>query len=194
MARAGSKTHGSVRSGETGFTLVELMVATSMMLIVFFAGLGLFEVAQRAQPAISSQNERIQSAQVGIERVARELRQTFRVVSASPTTLIVETFVPRTTCGGATPGTARSCRVTYACSAGSCTRTVAELNGSGSSVPVTFASDLITNNVFTYSPSSTAPTAITIRLAVRAEDGSSEDAVTLTDGAVLRNVSGAVGS
>ena len=50
-----------------------------------------------------------------------------------------------------------------------------------------FATDVISNDVFAYTPSATAPTAVTVT--VRLQDDGAEDQITLSDGAAFRNVS-----
>jgi len=172
---------------ESGFTLIELLVAASLMLIVFAVALGMLQLAGEKEPEARAANARIQEAQVGVERVVRELRQTYNVVSATPSSLTVETYLQTTSCVNGSTGSSRPCRITYACASGNCTRTVGTVGGSSWDTPSRFASDVLSNNIFTYSPTSAAPTSVTMTVGLRAEG--SEDAITLSDGAVMRNVS-----
>lgn len=199
MGPRGMNTRERVPRGDAGFTLVELLIGTMMTLIVFSAGLTLLDISGRSEPEIASRNAKIRDAQVQVERVVRELRQTSTVVASSPTSLTINTYVPRTSCTGGTLGTARSCRVTYSCSSGSCTRTISAPGTSTPASSVTFIRGLASNNVFTCSPDPTcaspaALSAVTFTVVLPSEPGSNEDAITLSDGAAFRNVTGAVGS
>jgi prepilin-type N-terminal cleavage/methylation domain-containing protein len=175
------------RGPEAGFTLIELLVAAALMLVVFALALGMLQLSGQKEPEARAANARIQEAQVGVERIIRELRQTYDVVSATPSSLTVETYLQTTSCINGTTGSSRACRVTYACASGNCTRTVGSVGGSSWDTPSRFATDVLSNNVFTYSPNSTDPTSVTMTVGLRAEG--SEDAITLSDGAVMRNVS-----
>lgn len=177
------------RGGEAGFTLVELLVGISVMLVITFATLGLLEIAQRSEPEIRESNERIQEAQTGMERVVRELRQTHGIVSATPTSLTVNTYLSGSSCAGGSGTGARSCRVVYACASGDCTRTASELSGASPGPAVPFATDVISNEIFAYSPSSTSPTGVTLTVQLR--EAGAEDQITLSDGVTFRNVSAA---
>lgn len=179
---------------EDAFSLIELIVAISVTLIVAAAGLGLLEAAGRSEPRLRAENAKIQTAQTAMERVVRELRQTYTVSTPTPTasSLTVLTYLPRTTCGGSTVGAARQCKVNITCTAGTCTRTVSEVNGSGPSSQV-IATGLISNSVFSYLPSTAAPTQMTVTFGLSQTPGSSEDAITLSDGVVFRNITGASG-
>jgi len=194
MGPTGMDTRERIPQGDAGFTLVELLIATMMTLIVFSAALALLDISGRTEPEIASRNAKIQAAQLQVERVIREIRQTSAVVAASPTSLTIETYVPRTSCTGSTLGDARSCRVTYSCVSGSCTRTISAPGTSTPASSTTFLSGLTSNDVFTCSPSCTSPTAVNFTVVVASESGSGEDAITLSDGAAFRNVTGAVGS
>lgn len=184
-------------SHEDGFTLPELVVATAMTLIIFAAALGLLAFSGRTQPKISTQNSKIEGAQIAMERISRELRQTYSVVqSPTPTasSLTINTYVPAgAACNSSAGGSARACKVVYSCSSGACTRIISELNGSGASSPTTIITGLASISVFSYTPSSAAANAIGVTFQV-ASLTPGEDAITVSDGVALRNVSGAVGT
>jgi type II secretory pathway pseudopilin PulG len=173
---------------QRGFTLVELLSSIATMLIVLLAALAMFEFAVRAQPQVSQRNDAIQTAQVEIERMVRDLRQAYGVVSATPSALTVLTYDNRTTCAGATLGPSRECRVTYTCSAGTCTRASAEANGSSPGAPRTIITGLASDSVFGFTPSAAAPSTILIRLEMPASGTDGEDAVTLEEGVTMRNL------
>jgi hypothetical protein len=126
-----------------------------------------------------------------IERLTREVREGSTVATATASEFSFVTFVRAQPCGGTgqpsetTP--AIQCRVTYACSGGTCTRTEALPDGSGGGTPVTLVEGLNTPNVFTYSPA-TIPRYVTVTLEYPARQGG--ESITLSDGAALRNVAG----
>lgn len=173
--------------------MVELLVFTMMLLVVLGAGMALLVVAVRNQPRVSDRDFAIQRGRAIQERFARELRQSSLVEDApAPTSssITFDTYVRRTQCGGP-PETdptkpAIACKVTYACAAGACDRTEAPLAGQpGTTTTVELVSGLSSSAVFGYSPDSTNPEYVTMRLVFPAEGG--DDAVTLDDGVDLRN-------
>ena len=178
---------------ERGVSMVELLVFTMMLLVVLGAGMTLLIVAVRSQPRISDRDFAIQQGRVLQERFARELRQSSLVEQTpAPTSssITFDTYVRRTQCGGAveTDPTkpAIACKVTYTCTAGACDRTEAPLPGQpGTTTTEQLVSGLSSSAVFGYSPDSTNPDYVTMRLVFPAEGG--DDAVTLEDGVDLRN-------
>ncbi len=179
-------------TSESGFTLVELLVGITIMLIVLAAGFTLLDIVVRSEPAVRAANSSIQDAQITAERMARELRLTSHVNSASANSLSVDTYLQQgSSCtASAATETARECRVVYTCGSTSCSRTVSEVNGSGAQT-ATFVTGLTTGDIFSYSPSTTAPTSISLTLRFAGDNG--DDAITVTDGVALRNL-GTVGS
>jgi len=174
---------------ERGFTLPELLIATILGLAIVGAAAMFFTTGVRQQPKVSARADQIQTARFTMERIVRELRQGSTVPSASATQLTVVTYVDSATCGGAHATTARACRVSYSCSAGTCTRTEAQPDGSSPGSAVTVVKGLSSNNVFSYTPATaTAPAYVGVTLAFPAQNG--DDAITLADGASLRNPSG----
>jgi len=173
--------------GHSGHTLVELLVATFSFLALLGVGLAILPMVLRSEPRISERAARIQEGRSLIERLTRELRQGSGVQSASSTSLAFLTYVRRTQCGTSTVAeTAIQCRVTYSCQGGTCTRTERNPDGSGTAGPVQLAAGL-QSAFFGYAPSALAPEYVSVRLAYPAEGG--DDAVTLEDGANLRNAS-----
>jgi type II secretory pathway pseudopilin PulG len=179
---------------ESGYTLIELLIGVTMMLIVLGAGFTLLQIVMRSEPEIRSTNSSIQDGQIAAERIIRELRQTSSVNAATASSLSVDTYLQQTSsCAGAggTAETARECRVVYSCGSTSCTRTVSETDGTGAQT-ATVITGLTNGNVFSYSPSATAPTTISLTLQLAGD--APDDAITISDGVVLRNVSGALGA
>ena len=168
-----------------GFTLPELLIATVLGLIVVGAAVAVFTVSVNNQPRISSKSAAIQQARTAMERMTRELRQSSTVPTATPSQLSIVTYVHSATCGGASANTAISCRVTYACSAGACTRTEARPDGASPGPAVRIVSGLASNNVFTFAPSAGAPGYVGATFAFPGTGG--EDAITLSDGSAIRN-------
>lgn len=173
---------------ESGFTMIELLVASGILLVVMFAALGLLQISQRSEPEITSKNARIQTAQLELARMTRELRQTASVVTPSASSLVVDTYVNTADCVDGGAGTAQLCRVTYSCDEGICTRSVGEVSGGGAGPAKEAVHDLASDSIFSYEYSSGTVTGINLTLAVSSDQGS-EDAITLNGGVVLRNVS-----
>ena len=176
----------SISADDRGFTLPELLVATVLGLLVIGAAVTAFTSTIQSQPRINSQAAAIQQARTTMEQITRELRQGSSVPSASTSQLSVVTYVHSATCGGATSNTSISCRVSYSCSGGTCTRIEAKPDGTAPGSPVQVVAGLSSDNVFAYTPpSATSPAYVGVTLALPAKGGS--DAITLSDGAALRN-------
>lgn len=165
-------------AGDEGFTLTELLVAMTIGLVVMGAGVMMFTAAIGSQPKQSARLAKVQDARTTSERIVRELRQGRAAPTATSSQLSIETY-----CGGA----ASPCLVTYNCTAGACTRVEeAQVDGADPGPTTTVVSGLSNAIVFTYSPSSSAPTWVGITLQFPAEGG--DDAITVEDGAALRNL------
>jgi prepilin-type N-terminal cleavage/methylation domain-containing protein len=163
-------------AGDEGFTLAELLVAMMIGLVVIGAGVMMFTAAIGSQPKQSARLEKVRNARITSERIVRELRQGRTATTSTSSQLAIETY-----CGGA----ASPCRVTYTCTAGTCNRVEAQPGGTSPGPATTVVSGLSNGIVFTYSPSSSAPRWVGITLQFPAEGG--DDAITVEDGATLRN-------
>jgi hypothetical protein len=149
----------------------------------------------RAEPSISGRAHSIQKARTSVERMMRELRVAYKVEQAGSNQLTVLTFSRNSVCGdpgaGLLPSTspAKQCRVTYSCadSAGTvvCNRSEGPLLGTGGTTRE-FVRGISSRDVFTYVPNASSPDHVDIRLVFPAQIG--DDAITLDDGADLRNV------
>jgi prepilin-type N-terminal cleavage/methylation domain-containing protein len=170
---------------DEGFTLPELLIGMTIGLLVVGTGVMVFTTAIRSQPRTSDRLAKIRDARTASERIVRELRQGWDTPTATSSQLSILTYVHSATCGGPGAGSAIPCRVTYSCSGGACTRTEAQPNGGSPGPSRTVVSGLAGSPVFTYSPSSAAPTWVGITLSYPAASG--DDAVTIEDGATLRN-------
>lgn len=174
---------------ERGVTLIEMLVAVSMALIVL-AGAGMvIVVAARNTPRVAERSADVQAGMVLQERVGREVRQGYRILNATSSSMELYTYRRVATCGTETPipatDPAIACRITYSCSTGGvCTRSETDPAGAVPPSVETVATGLLSDQVFTYSPSASAPEYITMRLAF---DGPNGDSATLEDGFELRN-------
>jgi type II secretory pathway pseudopilin PulG len=181
-----SAPRGPALADQAGFSLVELLVATMMAMIVLGAAVMVFTSAITSQPDLSRKNTDIQTARTSMERIVRELRLGSSVSVATSSQLRLVTWVNTATCGGSAAATIKKqCVVTYTCAGSACTRTEAPPAGGTTGPAVTVVTGLSSPNVFTYTPSATAPTYITVGLTFPAAHG--DDAITLKDAAALRN-------
>jgi type II secretory pathway pseudopilin PulG len=184
MQRA-RKAASALRREEPGLTLVELLIAATVGLVVVGGALAMLAGAIRSEPRTASKVVAIQQARSAVDRITRELRQGLETPTAMESELAIVTYVKAATCGGVPASTSIPCRVTYKCSAGKCTRTVAQPNGSAPGPTVQVVSGLTSSNTFTYSPSKIDPTYVGVTFALDS-DG---QPVVLSDGVALRNPS-----
>lgn len=173
---------------EDGFTLVELLVAAAMGTVVMGAVVLLVIGAVKTQPKISKQAQNITTARWVLNRMTREIRNGVAVKEKSASMVSFEGYVRRSTCGGsaalASGSSAIKCRITYECSTTACYRkeSAPEVNG-GTAKKIFGGID--SNQVFSYAPNETQPTYVKITL--RLPNPSGSGALTITDGASLRN-------
>ena len=81
-----------MRSQESGFTLVELIVATALLSVVLAAILSLSITAERLAPREEERAAVIQETQVGLHRMTRELRQA-KTIGALTDSTVTATLV-----------------------------------------------------------------------------------------------------
>ncbi len=170
---------------ESGFSLPELLSAIGLGLLAAAAGMAMVTMAVHTQPKISDRAAQIQQARTLMEEISRELRQGQRISAAAPSQLELLTYTPSDPCG--TPATARRlCRVTYACSGSTCTRTERNADGTGQAPARTVASGISSAEVFSYAPAGYPdPWYVGMQFIFPAQGG--DDAITLEDGVFLRN-------
>jgi prepilin-type N-terminal cleavage/methylation domain-containing protein len=172
---------------EAGFTLVELLVASAMGVVVLGAVGSLVVSAMKDQPQISERAQNISTARWVLERLTRELRNGIKVDQATASKVSFQTYVRHSTCGGSTnlaSGTPSiKCEVTYTCTTTSCSR-IEAAPGVYTGTARTIFEGIDSSSVFTYSPAA-APTYVKITL--RIPNPSGPAAMTVTDGASLRN-------
>ncbi len=190
MRRALRRRLGGFR-GEAGFTLVELLVASTMGVVVLGAVGSLLVSALRDQPGISQKAVNIQTERWVLERMTRELRDGIRVDpgKASGSSVSFLTYVRHAECGGTAmlPSTSPSikCEVTYTCSGSSCTRLEAAPGVYTGTATTIFTGLSNSSSVFSYSPNTTSPTYVGVTLTIPNPSGSG--GLTASDGVSLRN-------
>lgn len=177
-------------ASESGFTMLELLVAATIGIVLIGTAVGLFTSAIRAEPERNQRAAQIQQARFLTERITRELRQGSNAQVPTPAELMILTYVPRLSCTGPTPGPAIRCRVFYSCTtAGTCVRTQcppAVLVPPAGCAPATeVVSGLSSDAVFTFSPRTPGQAFVGVKLAFPAQRG--DDAITVEDGVALRN-------
>lgn len=177
------------RRSEDGFTVVELLVATVMMVIISGATVSLFISTLKDQTRITKNAARVGDGRVALRTIVDDIRQASAITTTPKAEeLSITTYVHASTCTSAPSATATAiaCAVTYKClqetskTTFECTRSV----GGGTAVKV--ATGLSSKAVFTYTPSAaTTATYITAKLVYPATSGTYT--TTLENGAALRN-------
>jgi type II secretory pathway pseudopilin PulG len=185
---------------EGGFTLIEMLVGMLLTIAVFMIAMPVIDGATRTEGRVATAALSVGDARVLTERVGRDLRLTDQVFSAGPTRISVETYVRHTACGNSTASDpsdpAIKCTVTYACSAGTCTRE------EGGGPPTTVITGLSDDDVFSYPcppnplaggscPATPSPDDVNYVGIIAVLPNQSDiggDAITLQDGIALRNV------
>ena len=171
---------------DAGFTLVELLMSTVLGLLVVGIGVTVFTAALNSQPELSKRGDAISQGRTSMERLTRELRQGATVISASANQLSFVTYVHSpSNCSNVYYQASTQCRVTYTCTTTGCSRAQAKPDGTGASSSSPIVTGLSNPNVFTYTPSSTAPTYIGATFEFAGVRG--HDAITVSDGVTLRN-------
>jgi len=165
-------------------TLVELLIASTMGLVVVGAALSMFVSGVRSEPRTASKVAAIQQARFTLDRMTRELRQGLSVEVPTSTELEMVTYVKEVSCGGVVSSTSIPCEVTYDCEGEICTRTVAQPDGSAPGSPTQVVEGLASPEVFDPEPA-LAPIYIGVDFAIATE---TEDPVELSDGVALRNL------
>jgi type II secretory pathway pseudopilin PulG len=176
-------------SGEGGFTLVELMVASLMGVVVMGAVASLMISAVREQPKISKESQNISSARWMLERLTHELRNGIAVKEGTASKISFEGYVRHSACGGSTVLGASSpaikCRITYECTTTACSRKeTSPATTTGLAKPI--FSGLTSNQIFTYVPSAANATYVkaTLTLPDPTDAGSP---LVISSGTSLRN-------
>ena len=187
-------------AGQSGFTLVELLVAMTMALVVFGAVLSLVLVALHQQMSTSNRADALDTAQVAVAQITKDLRQACAGTVSIPSNATSGTKVTFNIGQAPNGCTSNTTAIAWDCGVSgtggtSCVRTVAGSNR-------TYATLVISSPVFTCQnpPGTTAACAtatyvqIQLALAVtcagegRTPTGCpSSRKVQVTDGVNLRN-------
>ena len=189
--------------GEAGVTLIEVLVATTMSVVIVAAATAMLVSAVRDQPALSSKSQNVTTARWQLERIVREIRNGITVEVATPSEISIITQLRRTECGGEVSSDpaaeAIRCQVTYSCAVDACTRSEAAPGEEAAGTPTVALSGVgDPGNVFCFVPSTaTDPTEcgapqgagktnyVGVTLEVPNPDG--PGLLTITDGANLRS-------
>lgn len=185
---------------EGGFTLVELLVASTMSLILVAAACAMLISAVRDQPKITERADQVGQARTVSERMVTELRQGTELKTKERSKVVFVTYVHTSSCTGVSGGSTSAvrCRVTYNCAtSGTCTRSVLNADGTGTARTTTLVTGISDpTEVFCYMPSTEAgkcgtaktteePTYVGIKL--QFPDAEKKTTTTLENGATLRN-------
>jgi type II secretory pathway component PulJ len=170
-------------------TLIELLVATTLGMVVLGGAVTVFIGAVRSEPRTADKVSSLQQGRVVAERITRELRQGVDVIEATPSKLDLITYVKQSSCTGGAANSSIACRVVYACAAGACTRTVEEPNKSAAGPTMQVVDGLSSSQVFEYSSIAPAsdPEFVDVRLSFTSREGGP---VVVADGVSLRNLEG----
>jgi type II secretory pathway pseudopilin PulG len=177
---------------EAGFTLVELLVGAAMGVVLMGAVVSLVIGAVKYQPRITKKAENVTEARWVLERMTRELRNGERIEASSSSSQIVFISYERhspcgstTMLGSETPSV--PCKITYSCTAPSCSRTEAPPTGSGAGSTQLLYKGINSNQVFSYPPSGKPVEATYVKVTFRVPDPQGSGSLTISDGASLRN-------
>jgi hypothetical protein len=165
---------------QRGVGLVELMFAMASLLVVIGAAMGLMVVALHREPVVTQRADRVDQARTTLERMTRELRQTYLVQTVGSNELSFYTYER---VAGASTASQRF--VSYQCQTGQCIRREAPV---GQALPDTgqvVVDGVDNSDLFTFSPNTITPefVAINFRLTIPGQTRT----ITVQDGVNLRN-------
>lgn len=176
---------------EDGFTLIEMLVAMSMGVIVMGGVMILLIGAMRSQPRLDKQATNIQTARYALERMTREIRSGFPPDKYTASSVSFQTYVRHATCGGSTMSassvSATKCEVTYTCSGTSCTRIEAAPDVYTGTATTILTGISNATSVFSWYPEKAEETPTYIEATLKIPDPEGSGALTVSDGASLRN-------
>jgi type II secretory pathway pseudopilin PulG len=178
------------RSGETGLTLIELLIAAAMSVVLVGAAASMMISAVQTQPELSKRSQDISSARWILERMTREIRNGIAIEPGATGAVVSFTaFVRQASCGSGTPlppeSSAIECEITYDCSSGtSCTREETDPELPVAAAPKTIFTGIASDKVFNFSPNPSEATFIGVTLRFPNPDG--DGFLTVSDGASLR--------
>jgi prepilin-type N-terminal cleavage/methylation domain-containing protein len=178
---------------EEGFSLVELLVVMTMLPIVLGATLMALDTGAKIAPKTIEYGNAVRGADAGVSRMVRELRQSYRIVGATPNAITFD---------GVYKGVDQ--RVSYQCDVDEpggrdlrrCVRVAVAQGGTlpalstGTVVVDQLVNGTLADPVFDLMPDPINPNYVGVRALV-ASNGERKDglrhAITITNGALLRN-------
>ena len=183
-----------LRRDESGFTLIEVLVVSAMLVVIISAIAGLATTAERMAPTGNEAGLHLVEAQTGLDRMVRELRIGHNVASSGEHAVAIDV---RQRSDGTTAQVTYDCSVDHP-SGGGLKRCVRRVGGAEVVVVDRILNTSIGRPVFTYAtrnpadPTDTRITYIEASIVVpgrgeRPQTGSAH-LTTLEDAAYLRNV------
>lgn len=155
---------------DAGFTIIEVAVTTSILMVVIVSLLGVFISAQRSQAYVADRAQTLDDLRIAMDRLTKELRQATVVASgATATSISVQTYIAGAT---ETIGWAKTGETLY------------RTDDWGGNIPL--LAPVTNSDIFTYSPSADEPLVITVRLETRPRS-SPDILLELTSEVRLRN-------
>jgi type II secretory pathway pseudopilin PulG len=185
---------GRIAAGQSGTTLIELLMVSALLAVVLGAILGLLDNSSRQAPKDQERAHAIADVQVGLDRMVRELRQAYQLRSFDAVKIDADAKIQ-----------GRDRRLVYQCDVPHPTRANTrrcvryEIATDGSQTPQEVVIDRVLNGtaanpVFTYPPGSPlAHYYVAVKMEVPAAGDLAEGfqhKVVLDDGFYLRNLSG----
>lgn len=177
--------HGRLKH-EDGFSLVELLVASTMLVVIMLATFSMLEASTGQAGRETERASAIGEAQTGLDRMVRELRHARSIYSTGPHALDVQV----------TRGTSTR-RVVVNCDAahptdGALRRCITTRDGGAADVLIDrVVPPAGSTPTFTYTPATGTPRHVMVTVRARLDGGRAGGATTplvLTDGFRLRNV------
>lgn len=190
MTRLGSI--GRERSGEGGFTLIEVLVAAGMGVVLMGAVASLVIGALRFQPQISKKAENVSTARWVLERMTRELRTGEKIEVGTASEVVFVAYGRHSPCGStallAEGQASVQCKITYSCTTTYCSRTEAALGSlAGSGTTRRIFSGINSNQVFSFQPTGAVTEATYVKVTFRMPDPQGTGSLIVSDGVSLRN-------
>lgn len=200
-------------SRQAGLTLVEMLVTVLLMGVVTTAILAVLDTSARVVPRDTERAAAIGEAQAGLNGMVRELRQAYRIVSWTPSSVQMRVNLLRDSSATAGPDY-QNLTVSYSCGGtpASCVRreapvgtslpasgnvVVARVLNGGAATPAAravFDFDQSPDRSVGVTAASVRPTYVTVRIEVPAAGergaGGYDNSVVLEDGLYVRNVGG----
>ena len=155
---------------EAGFTIIEVVVATALLMVVFIVMFNTLWSVQRSEAFTRGRTTAMDNMRVSLNRITKDVRQANDINGTpTPSHLDIDTFV------NGTPA-----HIVYDVTGGTITR---QVNGSA---PVVMHQELTQDAIFTYEPDADAPDTVKIELVVKPSN-LPDTRITLSSEIELRN-------